>query len=56
MPEKYSYSEERHKIGCNILFAFISLLLLMALQFVLHHSETKDLQRRVGALEQQRRP
>lgn len=31
--------------------AFIGLLFLIVFQFALHHSQTKDLQRRVGTIE-----
>lgn len=50
--ERFSYSDERLKIAETILIVFFGLLTLGAMQFSLHYSQTKDLQRRVGSLEQ----
>lgn len=48
--------EQRYRLGTiwfTIWLTFISLLALLVFQFVLHTSQTKDLQRRVGTLERQ---
>lgn len=54
MPYKPVYdNRERLQIGCVILMVFLGLAGLMFFQFALHYSQTKDLQRRVGTIEQQ---
>lgn len=44
---------ELQNLWFMISLTFASLLFLLVFQFVLHISQTKDLQRRIGTLEQQ---
>lgn len=45
-------NRERLQIAAVIIFVFLSLAFIIVFQFVLHYSQTKDLQRRVGTIEQ----